>query len=116
MSSDDKPEKVMLGVVEFTCSDDVEDAQIEFMTRRLGYNRYLFIGYHYENCIKWANSYGAVGDGRIRISAKCVDTVGAMGIALILTQNDKLRRDVMNILNQHYTAAKIEENIERRST
>jgi hypothetical protein len=80
--------------------DDDEDARIAWMARRLGYNRYIFMGYHYENCLLWANSHGNAGDGRIRIAAKCVDTIGALGIALILRENDELRRDVFSILNQ----------------
>jgi hypothetical protein len=97
-----------IGGIAFTQKDDDEDAQIEFMARRLGYNRYVFIGYHYENCLLWANSRGNAGDGRIRIATKCVDTIGALGIALILRENDELRRDVFSILNQEadYMATK----------
>lgn len=109
-------DKVFLGEVEFTVKDDDEDAQIEFMARRLGYNRFLFIGYHYENCLKWAASHGAAGDGRIRVAARCVDTIGVMAIALILIQNDKLRQDLFDILNRHYTVEEMRENAQERST
>ena len=106
--------KVFLGGIEFTRKDEDEDAQIEFMARRLGYNRFVFIGYHYENCLKWANSYGAVGDGRIRIAAKCVDTIGAMGLAIVLMENDRLRRDVFDILNRHFTSEEMKDKCDGR--
>ena len=102
-----------IGGISFTTEDHNEDAQIEFMARGLGHNRWLFIGYHYENLQKWANSYGQIGDGRIRISTRCVDTIGALGIALILRENAKLRQDVFSILNQEAdymaTKAKLDE-------
>jgi len=101
-----------IGGIEFTTVDHAEDAQIEFMARRLGHNRWLFIGYHYENLKKWADSHGQIGDGRIRISTKCVDTIGALGIAMVLRENAELRRDVFSILNQDadYMATKAKQD------
>ncbi len=101
-----------IGGISFTTIDHAEDAQIEFMARRLGHDRWLFIGYHYENLQKWANSHGEIGDGRIRISTRCVDTIGALGIALVLRENEQLRRDVFSILNQDadYMATKAKQN------
>jgi len=97
-----------MGNVTFTCVDHDEDAQIEFMCRRMGYDRWLFMGYNYEELKKWADSHGEIGDSRIRIATKCVDTIGALGIALVLMQNDKLRIDVFKALNEHadYMATK----------
>ena len=108
----DKVKTARIGGIEFTTEDFNEDAQIEFMARRLGHNRWLFIGYHYENLKKWADSHGQIGDGRIRISTKCVDTIGALGIAMVLRENDQLRRDVFSILNQDadYMATKAKQD------
>ena len=99
MSSED--DKFVIGGIAFTTKDDPEDAQIDWMVRRLGYTRHLFIGYHYENALLWGRSRGAAGDGKIRVSAKCSDRIGAAGIAITLMENEELRLEVFNILNQH---------------
>lgn len=103
-----------IGGVAFTREDSDEDAQIEFMARRLGYTRWIFMGYNYEELKKWADSHGAIGDSRIRISTKCVDTIGALALALILMESDELRRDVFSILNQHADHMATKENRERQ--
>ena len=101
-------DKVALGGISFTVKDDEEDDRIDFMIRRLGYTRYVFIGYHYENALLWARSRGAAGDGRIRVSSRCVDQIGAAGIAITLMEHEELRLEVFRILNQHadYMATK----------
>ena len=110
------PTKEMGGIV-FTETEEDETAVLDWLAGKLGCDRYFFVGYHQGEATKWANSRGAIGDGTIKIGVKFGKTaIASLALALLLTDydfSDELRREVFDILNQHYTHGVTKGNSER---
>ena len=116
MPSDVK-NSVRVAGVDFRALNENEINQLDFMARKLGCDRYMFVGYNYDEAIRWANSYGAVGEGDIRIGVNIADEIGARALFCVLvhyTFSDKLRKRVFELLNDYFTEKQIKENIGER--
>lgn len=103
--------------VDFKSLEEEEIAQLDFMARRLGFDRYIFCGYSKEELHRYALSHGDAGDGYLRVGVTMKGLLAARAIAHILLDfpfSYDLRREVHKILNDELTSREIQRNINGR--
>jgi len=103
--------------VDFKSLSEDKISQLDFMAKRLGFDRYIFCGYSREEIHRYALSHGDAGDGHLRVGITMKGLLAARAIAHLLLDfpfSYDLRREVHAILNDELTTREIQRNANGR--